>query len=324
MTVGVEIKPFVSVRFMVYNNEPYIREAIEGILMQKTNFKVEIVVGDDFSTDKTLEIIRSYNDTENINIKILDRPVGGEYWLKRKERNASVRTNFVNIIENCSGKYIALLDGDDYWTDPLKLQKQVDFLEANADYSICFHDIMILRDGMFFQNNITTVPKSATTTIEDLSKGNYIMTGSTLFRRALIHIPNFFFKLNAGDYPLFLILANKGKIYFFNEKMSVYRIHSGGIFSNANPIKLMKGNVYLLEKLTFYFKNDTVKTNLKLQLNFTLNNLFTAYRFEHDFFNLFLLIIKYPQYFKKRILQNRILGKACNFNKNIYNRFLNY
>ncbi|WP_417372073.1 glycosyltransferase family 2 protein, partial [Gelidibacter japonicus] len=87
----MEQKPLVSVRLMVYNNEPYIREAVESILMQKTEFRVEIVVGDDFSTDNTLKIIRSYEDTEKINIRILDRPVGGEYWRKRKSKNASVR-----------------------------------------------------------------------------------------------------------------------------------------------------------------------------------------------------------------------------------------
>jgi len=111
---------------MVYNQEEFIDEAMKGIMMQKTDFKVEVVVGDDFSTDKTLELIRKYENTENIHIKILDRKKGDAYWTKRQAKGRLY--NFINIIENCSGKYIALLDGDDYWTDPAKLQKQFDLL----------------------------------------------------------------------------------------------------------------------------------------------------------------------------------------------------
>src|SRR5690606_33947270 len=121
----------VSVRLMTFNHAPFIREAIESILMQKTNFFVEVVVGDDFSTDSTLDILKQYESTDNIHIKILNRKKGDEYWFKRQERGRSY--NFQNILENCTGKYVALLDGDDYWIDPLKLQKQVDFLEENPD-----------------------------------------------------------------------------------------------------------------------------------------------------------------------------------------------
>src|SRR5690606_15395238 len=116
----------VSVRLMTFNHAPFIREAIESILMQKTNFFVEVVVGDDFSTDSTLDILKQYESTENIHIKILERRIGDQYWQKRQRHGRFY--NFYSILENCNGKYIALLDGDDYWTDPLKLQKQIDFL----------------------------------------------------------------------------------------------------------------------------------------------------------------------------------------------------
>ncbi len=118
---------------MTYNQAPFIAEAIESCLMQKTDFGFEIIIGDDFSTDGTKEICEEYAIKYPEKIKLLARRIGDEYWQKRQKLGRLY--NFVDIIENCNGKYIALLDGDDYWIDPLKLQKQVDFLEENNN---CF------------------------------------------------------------------------------------------------------------------------------------------------------------------------------------------
>ncbi|PHR74602.1 MAG: hypothetical protein COA67_00575 [Lutibacter sp.] len=226
--------PLVSVRLMVYNNEPFIREAIESILMQNTEFKVEIVVGDDFSTDNTLKIIRSYESTKKIKIKILDRPVGGEYWCKRKNKNASVRTNFMDIVENCSGKYIAFLDGDDYWADPLKLQKQVSFLEQNTDFGICFHNVAIYdqENNKLIDDNITREVKETTDIIE-LANGNYIHTPSVMLRNDFV-IPDWFEKSPIGDWTLYMIVLKEKKIKKLKEVMSVYRTHDTSIWSRLS------------------------------------------------------------------------------------------
>ena len=135
---------------MTYNHGEFIKEAMNGIMMQETSFPIEVVVGDDFSTDNTLNIIREFSNTENIDIHILDRPRGEDYDLKRQELGRLY--NFQNIIENCKGKYIAILDGDDYWTDPLKLQKQVDFLENNKAYSIITHAADVFSDNVLIMN----------------------------------------------------------------------------------------------------------------------------------------------------------------------------
>jgi len=225
-------QPLVSVRFMVYNNEPYIREAIESILKQQTNFKVEIVVGDDFSTDNTLEIIKSYSNTENIFINILERPVGGDYW---KDRQKLGRLhNFKNIIDNCQGKYIALCDGDDYWTDPLKLQKQVDFLEGNLEYNICFHSVKLFDEeaSTIIKDSITR-KVDLTTTVVDLAKGNYIHTPSVLLRNNF-RIPSWFHKVAIGDWALYMIVIKEGKIKKIEEDMAVYRLHNASIWSNKS------------------------------------------------------------------------------------------
>ena len=222
----------LSVRLMTYNHEPFIHHAMEGILSQKINFQCEVVVGDDFSTDKTLEIVKSFQHTKNIHIRILQRVKGDRYWEKRQKLGRLY--NFINILENCTGKYIALLDGDDYWTDPLKLQKQVDFLEANEDYAICFHRVYELEDGKELQlSKLNTGENEETYTIEDLAKENFIHTPSVVFRNGLIkNYPKWFNKIPVGDYVGHMLHAQFGKIKYLPEPMAVYRRHPNGIWGN--------------------------------------------------------------------------------------------
>jgi len=117
-----ENSPLVSIICITYNHEPYIAEAIEGVLMQKCSFPIELVIGEDCSTDNTRKICEEYANKSEL-IKLLPT-----------ETNLGMMPNFIRTLQSCTGKYIAMCEGDDYWTDPLKLQKQVDFLEANAEY----------------------------------------------------------------------------------------------------------------------------------------------------------------------------------------------
>lgn len=239
--------PMVSVRFMVYNNEPYIRQAIESILTQETTFKVEIVVGDDFSSDETLNIIKGYESTENVKIRILQRDVNGEYWEKRKKLGH--RYNFTNIISHCNGKYLALLDGDDYWTDPYKLQKQYDFMESNPDTAICFHRAHTLKNN---ELNLHPVPKEVLNSkfdyIELLHHYNFITTASVMIRKPEnFLLPEWFKVIPFGDLGLYKIVSqNKFKIACLNEVMSVYRVHASGIYSGISEYQAKRNY------LTFY------------------------------------------------------------------------
>ena len=211
----------VSVRLMVYNHESYIREAIDSILKQKINFLVEVVIGDDFSTDKSLEIIREYQDTANINFKILDRKVGGEYWQNRQKLGRLY--NFINIVENCTGKYIALLDGDDYWTDSFKLQKQVNFLEDNQDYNLVGHHAVNSN-----QEKIGNFDEDIFSFGDIYYRNLRIPTASLVFRNNL-EIPDWFFKIYGGDRALIYLNSIKGKIKILSFTGSFYRIHAFGI-----------------------------------------------------------------------------------------------
>lgn len=236
---------------MTYNHGPYISKAIESVLMQKTNFMVELVIGDDFSSDDTITIIKRYSSTSNIDIKILDRQIGDEYWSERQKKGRLY--NFINIIENCTGKYIALLDGDDYWTDPLKLQKQVDFMESNLEYSMCYHRVNLFDGNTIIEDK--SEKRSEETTLS-MARDIRIPTLSVLFRNVGFKLSKELIGKITGSHFLFMQLSEHGKIKFLDETMAVYRIHSGGIWSGKDLYG--KANMQLANKkaMIVYFENN--------------------------------------------------------------------
>jgi glycosyltransferase involved in cell wall biosynthesis len=259
----------LSVRLMVFNHESYIREAMEGILKQKTTFPIEVVIGDDFSTDNSLAIIREYKNTTYIHFKILERKIGDDYWQNRQKIGRL--HNFYNIIENCTGKYIALLDGDDFWTDPFKLQKQVDFLENNDDFSICFHNMKIANESdpstLEFTN--TNNQESVSSILNLAAKGNFIYTASAVFRKSTAAFPEWLIHLPIGDYPLHLYNAQFGKIKYMDQVMGVYRVHDSGAWGVFSKEKLYDRWIPMLAKLEDKF-SDEVNRALRIQKIYSL------------------------------------------------------
>lgn len=283
--------PLVSICCVTYNHEKYIRQCLEGFVVQQTNFLFEILVHEDASTDDTAIILKEYE----IKYPHLFKCV---YQTENQFLKQNTLTNI--LFPMAKGKYISLCEGDDYWTDEYKLQKQVDFLEANEEYNICFHQVKILKNNKLVENYITQTPER-TTTIEDLSKGNFIHTVSSVFRNNLLNgLPKWFGDLNAGDYPLHMLLAEKGKIFFMNECMSVYRIHEGGIYSGADPIRLREGNILLLNNLRTHFTSKVVERNLRVQLAVTINTLAQLYLDKGIFDKALRLAIKYPLLVEKK------------------------
>ena len=151
-----------------------------------------------------------------------------------QEKNVGAAQNFIDLITAPKSKYIAYFEGDDYWTDALKLQKQVDFLEANPDFAICFHKVKIWEKGQLKDEYITSVP-SVSTTILDLAKGNYIHTPSCLFRNNTAKILGANFHASPlGDYYIHMMNAQYGNIFYIDEAMAVYRVHSNSTFSSQS------------------------------------------------------------------------------------------
>lgn len=202
----------VSVFVITYNHEDYIEKALESILMQETNFDYEIVVGEDCSTDNTRKILLEYKKKHPKKFKLL-----------LHEKNIGAMQNQIKTMDACTGKYIAICEGDDYWVSPHKLQKQVNFLESNPSYNICGHSVQCSVPSIFSKKMI--FKKDQRINLKKVIYTNCVHTSSFLFRNIQKHegYDDFFNKVSNGDFPILVYYSQDKGIYVFKEKMSVYR-----------------------------------------------------------------------------------------------------
>lgn len=244
-------KTTVSIFVMVYNHAEYLKECLDGMLSQKTDFNFEIVAGEDCSKDNSREILLNYQ-----------KLYPGKFKLLLHSDNIGACRNQHEILINSKGKYIAICEGDDYWTDPLKLQKQVDFLEKNEDYSLCFHKTKILKsNGEIIDDFITTVPENYQLRKTLAEKHNYIHTPTVLFRNVLTQEDldsEEFNRSPIGDYFLYMQITKYGKIGYLEDCMAVYR-HGVGTFSPLNKIKKLQADVLLFTNLYSFEKDPEIK-----------------------------------------------------------------
>lgn len=226
----------VSIMCITYNHNKFIAKAIEGFLMQKCNFNIEIIIGDDCSHDGTTEIIDAYA-AKHPNIIRLPQ-----------EKNLGATKNLIRSALSVRGKYVATCDGDDYWTDPFKLQKQVDFLESNPEYVICAHYTKEINADDTEVTYMNFKPKPLSYSFTDLMVNKQYQTYTvTLLYRNMDEIrqlykEDWFVNVHACDKFLKLYSTWKTgkKIYVLPETMSSYRRHSGGIWSPIPPVPLKK------------------------------------------------------------------------------------
>ena len=218
------MKPTVSIICITYNHEKYISQALDGFVMQKTDFPFEIIIHDDASTDDTENIIRKYEKT-NKNKKAVIEPV-----YEKHNQYSSGNYEFINdMLKSAKGKYIAFCEGDDYWTDPEKLQLQVDFLEKHPEYAVCFHPVRVFYENNEEKEYIYPETKDETKfTVKELLQHNFIQTNSVMYRRQKYeNMPN---NIMPSDIYLHLYHAQFGKIGFIDRVMSAYRRHAGGVW----------------------------------------------------------------------------------------------
>lgn len=247
----------VSICMITYNHEKYIAQAIEGILMQKTNFDFEIVIGEDCSTDNTRKIISEFS-----------YKYPGKFKLILHKNNIGAMANQIAVLQYCTGKYIACCEGDDYWTDPYKLQKQVDFLEGNPDFAICHHNVQVIYDDNRKSCFSNSSSQKEVTIIEDLAQENYISAVSCVFRNGLIkEFPEWFKNTPIGDYPLHMLNSQYGKIKYIPDVMGVYRVHKEGIWGGKNSIYQSEKLVELIDLMKNYFNPKINKILLNVQSN---------------------------------------------------------
>jgi glycosyltransferase involved in cell wall biosynthesis len=215
----------VSVIVHTYNHEKFIRQTLDSILCQEVSFQYEVIVGDDASPDSTPQIIQEYQSRFPDIIKPLLHP---------KNLGGYGKNNTLATLAVCEGQYIAAMDGDDYWTNPLKLQKQVDFLDDNPDFVACFHNALIhYEDGSAPDSFVNDENQREVTTIEDLVGEDevwYMATSAVMFRNGIMkEYPQWFHESKSGDIPRYILLGKHGKFYYLNEVMSVYRKNNGGM-----------------------------------------------------------------------------------------------
>ena len=241
-----EMSPKVSVSMITYNHEAYIAQAIESVLMQQCDFPFELVIGEDCSTDRTREIVRDYQEKYPDKIRLL-----------LPETNLGMNRNFVQTMQACHGTYIALLEGDDYWTSPEKLQKQVDYMDGHPESVACFHDAQIVNNIDNSSHLYSVVIIKSIYTLRDLLKSNPIPTCAIMFRNGLIKsFPDWYYDLKMGDWPLHVMHAQYGNLAYINEVMAVYRMHSGGVWSQQTYVIQSQLIVAMLKKLESFLEPE--------------------------------------------------------------------
>jgi glycosyltransferase involved in cell wall biosynthesis len=258
-------RPLVSICTITYNHEKYIEQAIKSVLEQQIDFKIEFVIGDDCSKDKTRDIINKYHALHpDVIVPLFP------------EKNLGAKLNAIQCLQRCQGKYIAFLEGDDAWADPLKLQKQAAFMEANPDYSICFTDVDIVNDTKEEHPDPFTKPTKEDFTIEDviLTERVFIPTATLFFKNQLPNpLPEFFRNASSGDIAIHLVISDKGKIKYLPGKTAIYRHHAGGVtkshqFGGWAYIELFK--LYEGANAYFEYRYDAVIRKRLAEMSRTL------------------------------------------------------
>lgn len=250
---------------ITYGHEEFIREAIEGVLMQQVNFDLELIISNDCSPDKTDEVIQEI---------LKHHPLAAKIVYIRHDTNIGMMPNFIFALQQCKGKYTALCEGDDYWTNPHKLQKQIDFLEANQEYVACFHNADVIENGSIINDYCYIHEDRKIDAKEIIINGGGIFPTASLVYKNVVELPDFAVSTKAGDTALAFTLLKAGDFYYMNQKMCNYRKHTGGSYTSiqqdrSKKLLDIKSNLALLNNFRKYHKpvfNEFFKEAIQKQL----------------------------------------------------------
>lgn len=300
-----DLEIFVSIKCAVYNHEQYIRQCLEGFVMQKTNFRFEAIVHDDASTDGSAAIIREYAEKYPDIIKPIYE-IENQY----SKRDGSL-TRIMNAA--CKGKYIAVCEGDDYWIDPLKLQKQFDFMEEHSDYMLCGTNGLVLWDhGVnapeYFHRRFISSELTPENTI-----GKWpFPTASLFYRKELLnYLDDFKCKIYSGDIRLMLVALANGRIWSFGDVTTIYR-RNNDMNSSTNRVKSKNdhGEFYFGQMIQLYSAYNEYTNH---HFEYIINKSLAIDKKRMKVINLrrklgLLAFLIYPQIGYKYIVKIKILG----------------
>lgn len=250
------VQPRVSVVVPTYQHAAYIGQCLDSILMQKTSFPYEIIVGEDESSDGTREICIEYARAHPDKIRLFLRSRATSV---RRAGSVTRSANGIWCRRSARGQFVALCEGDDYWISADKLQRQVDFFEANPDCSLSFHNVLTLEDGAsapgrrVYEKEMQAFYEAA-----DVVAGNFIYTPSVMYARAALPhpLPAWYYRMPFLDWPTFVLIAQKGRLGYLPDTMSVYRIHAGGIWSRLTEGQRMEHTILAAEILRSELSRD--------------------------------------------------------------------
>lgn len=249
--------PKLSVVVLAYNHEKFLRQALDSVLMQEVDFDYEVIVGEDCSPDGTRSIVQAYEQQYPDRLRPIYQP-----------HNVGMGTNFRHCLEACRGEYIALLEGDDYWTDPRKLHKQVAWLEANPDFSLCFHPVADQHEDGSRPTGVPRQFMKDVYTFDDFLLPIYtvVSTGSIVLRNVLPAWPAWLFTVKPIDFPLVVLYAEVGKVKLLPDVMGVYRIHPGGIWSGTARHLNIQSFLQMYEQLWRHYASTSRSPRLRRHL----------------------------------------------------------
>lgn len=229
--------PLVSVCVQTFQHKNFIAACIRSILDQKTDFAYEIIIGEDASTDGTREICLQFAEQYPDKIRLFLRSEEDKIYVMGEKTG---RFNFLENLKAAKGKYIALMDGDDYWVDEFKLQKQTELLEQNPQMALNCHNVFLEQGGRVhsLSSEKSAAPGFTEFTLDDLLKNYFLHMSAIIFRREyILDLPAWFKEVLFIDYPLSIHLAAKGSIGFMNDYMGVYRIHKKGVLNSKSKLE---------------------------------------------------------------------------------------
>jgi glycosyltransferase involved in cell wall biosynthesis len=236
----MSFSPKVSVIVVTFNHERFITQALESVLYQQCPFPIEVIISEDCSTDHTRSIVREYAARRPDLITLI-------------ESDQNIHSNYVlqRAIEAANGRYLAIMDGDDYWTKPFKLRRQVEFLDVHPECSLSFHDTLVVgKNNNELGASSVWAEMPTRLGMREILAGNHIPTCSVLVRRdSITPLPRWYEHAEYYDWPLWILTAKKGELAFSHEVMGARRVHASGAWTSLTKEQQVRGILRFLSQL---------------------------------------------------------------------------